>query len=173
MKKDEAPAKGGKVAAAKDHDADAVEGEPSSRDAKKKDTPRGRPLASAERQGLGRPDVLPVPGGGAAVTKEGAFLRRLHRGACGIFSTVLGPEAERGAPQPLPLRPRPPPPQRVLRVGGARSPTHQTVACLAAVPAWKRADAQATTARRWCPAATPISHAVRARVKGRMIRSCA
>ena len=92
VKKDEAPAKSGKSAAAQD-DADAVEGEPSSRDAKKKDTPRGRPLASAERQGLGRPDVLPVPGGGDAATKEGAFLRRLHRGACGIFSTVLGPEA--------------------------------------------------------------------------------
>ena len=90
-KKDEPPAKGGKNLAAKDHDA--VEGEPSSRDAKNKDTQRGRPLASAERQGLGRPDVLPVPGGAAAVTKEGAFLRRLHRGACGIFTTVLGPEA--------------------------------------------------------------------------------
>ncbi len=92
-KKDAAPAKGGKGAAAKDHDAEAVEGEPSPRDAKKKDAPRGRPLASAERQGLGRPDVLPVPGGEATVTKEGAFLRRLHRGACGIFGTVLGPEA--------------------------------------------------------------------------------
>jgi hypothetical protein len=33
------------------------------------------------------------PAGDAVVTKEGAFLRRLHRGACGIFSTVLGPEA--------------------------------------------------------------------------------
>jgi hypothetical protein len=27
------------------------------------------------------------------ITKEGAFLRRLHKGACGIFGTVLGPEA--------------------------------------------------------------------------------
>jgi hypothetical protein len=91
--KQEAPPAKGKGATTKDHDADAVEGEPSAREAKKKDSPRGRPLASAERQGLGRPDVLPVPGGDAAVTKEGAFLRRLHRGACGIFSTVLGPEA--------------------------------------------------------------------------------
>ncbi|NJO33319.1 MAG: extensin family protein [Rhodospirillales bacterium] len=54
---------------------------------------RSRALAAAERQGLGRPDTLPIPGGDTAVTKEGAFLRRLHRGACGIFSTVLGPEA--------------------------------------------------------------------------------
>jgi hypothetical protein len=91
-KKEDPPIKG-KGAATKDHDADAVEGEPSARDAKKKDAPRGRALASAERQGLGRPDTLPVPGGDTAVTKEGAFLRRLHRGACGIFSTVLGPEA--------------------------------------------------------------------------------
>jgi hypothetical protein len=91
-KKEDPPTKG-KGATTKDHDAGAVEGEPSARDAKKKDAPRGRALASAERQGLGRPDMLPVPGGDIAVTKEGAFLRRLHRGACGIFSTVLGPEA--------------------------------------------------------------------------------
>ncbi len=91
-KKEDPPTKG-KGATTKDHDADAVEGEPSARDAKKKDAPRGRALASAERQGLGRPDTLPVPGGDTVVTKEGAFLRRLHRGACGIFSTVLGPEA--------------------------------------------------------------------------------
>ena len=91
-KKEDPPTKG-KGATTKEHDAGAVEGEPSARDAKKKDAPRGRALASAERQGLGRPDTLPVPGGDIAVTKEGAFLRRLHRGACGIFSTVLGPEA--------------------------------------------------------------------------------
>jgi hypothetical protein len=29
----------------------------------------------------------------AQVTAEGMFLRRLHKGACGIFGTVLGPEA--------------------------------------------------------------------------------
>jgi hypothetical protein len=29
----------------------------------------------------------------AQVSPEGAFLRRLHKGACGIFGTVLGPEA--------------------------------------------------------------------------------
>jgi hypothetical protein len=40
----------------------------------------------------------PSPAVGAAreeaqASAEGTFLRRLHRGACGIFSTVLGPEA--------------------------------------------------------------------------------
>ncbi len=93
-KTQEPSAKGGKDPVAKD--ADAVEGEPTSPETKK-EARRGRPLASADRQGLGRTtDVLPVPGnpaGDAVVTKEGAFLRRLHRGACGIFSTVLGPEA--------------------------------------------------------------------------------
>lgn len=29
----------------------------------------------------------------AKATAEAAFLRRLHRGACGTFGTVLGPEA--------------------------------------------------------------------------------
>lgn len=91
--KEELQANGGKGFAGKDDDGDVVEGQPTSRDVKKKETQRGRPLASAERQGLGRPDVLPVPGGDTVVTKEGAFLRRLHRGACGTFSTVLGPEA--------------------------------------------------------------------------------
>lgn len=91
--KEELQANGGKGSAGKDDDGDVVEGQPTSRDVKKKETQRGRPLASAERQGLGRPDVLPVPGGDTVVTKEGAFLRRLHSGACGTFSTVLGPEA--------------------------------------------------------------------------------
>lgn len=92
-KKKEPPAKGGKGPVAKDARADGVEGEPTPPVTKKKEARRERPLASAERQGLGRPDVLPVPAGDTVVTKEGAFLRRLHRGACGIFSTVLGPEA--------------------------------------------------------------------------------
>ena len=29
----------------------------------------------------------------AAKSAEGRFLRRLHKGACGTFGTVLGPEA--------------------------------------------------------------------------------
>jgi hypothetical protein len=28
-----------------------------------------------------------------ATTKEAAFLKRLHHGSCGLFATVLGPEA--------------------------------------------------------------------------------
>jgi hypothetical protein len=93
-KKEERAAKAGKGLAAKD--AEAVEGEPTPRDLKQKEARRQPPLATAERRGPGRTDVLPVPGSvadDAVVTREGAFLRRLHRGACGIFSTVLGPEA--------------------------------------------------------------------------------
>jgi len=39
----------------------------------------GTPLAQAREE--------------AQMSTEGAFLRRLHKGACGIFGTVLGPEA--------------------------------------------------------------------------------
>jgi hypothetical protein len=58
--------------------------------------------ASAELQRLGRSEVRRDVGAAPAVAEareeaqtsaEGAFLRRLHKGACGIFSTVLGPEA--------------------------------------------------------------------------------
>src|SRR5262245_19930968 len=57
---------------------------------------------SAELQRLGRGEVRRDVGAAPAVAEareeaqtsaEGAFLRRLHKGACGIFSTVLGPEA--------------------------------------------------------------------------------
>ena len=34
-----------------------------------------------------------APNEAAKATAEAAFLRRLHRGACGTFGTVLGPEA--------------------------------------------------------------------------------
>jgi hypothetical protein len=35
-----------------------------------------------------------MPGGGEEQkSAEAVFLRRLHEGACGIFGTVLGPEA--------------------------------------------------------------------------------
>ena len=66
------------------------------------EVPRGQPM-----QRLGR--SAETPGGGegnakgaaplaeareeAQVSPEGSFLRRLHKGACGIFGTVLGPEA--------------------------------------------------------------------------------
>jgi hypothetical protein len=86
--------KQGRELAAKD--AEAVEGEPTPLDAKHKDARRRPPIASAERRGSSRTDALPVPGGvagDAGITREGAFLRRLHRGACGVFNTVLGPEA--------------------------------------------------------------------------------
>ena len=43
------------------------------------------------------PKAIPVTGGpereDAKKSAEGAFLHRLHKGACGVFGTVLGPEA--------------------------------------------------------------------------------
>jgi len=62
---------------------------------------RGRkgsePVTSAERSGLGGGNPRPVndarSGDASSVTTEGLFLRRLHKGACGLFGTVLGPEA--------------------------------------------------------------------------------
>ena len=38
--------------------------------------------------------MTPIPGSGEEKkSAEALFLRRLHKGACGIFGTVLGPEA--------------------------------------------------------------------------------
>jgi hypothetical protein len=63
------------------------------------------PLHTAELRKVGRgtsdisadPKAVPATGNGdrAAVEKsaEAAFLRQLHKGACGVFGTVLGPEA--------------------------------------------------------------------------------
>lgn len=51
------------------------------------------------RRARAAPDALPVPATRAAstpsppVTPERTFLTRVHQGACGIFTTVLGPEA--------------------------------------------------------------------------------
>ncbi len=59
---------------------------------------KGREVAAAERNNLGGGNPRPVADARAAdkpaaITNEGAFLRRLHKGACGPFTTVLGPEA--------------------------------------------------------------------------------
>lgn len=60
------------------------------------------PLKSAQMQRLGRgtdSDRRPIPVAGKVardeprLPSEATFLRRLHRGACGPFGTVLGPEA--------------------------------------------------------------------------------
>jgi hypothetical protein len=60
------------------------------------------PLKSVQMQRLGRgadSDRRPIPVAGKVardeprLPSEAAFLRRLHRGACGPFGTVLGPEA--------------------------------------------------------------------------------
>jgi hypothetical protein len=60
-------------------------------------------IASVELQRLGRgadvkSDAVPIPAivkarEEAQASPEGVFLRRLHKGACGLFGTVLGPEA--------------------------------------------------------------------------------
>ena len=64
--------------------------------------PRNGSYTSAQLNRLGRSegkrDVSAAPAVAEAreeaqTSLEGAFLRRLHKGACGIFSTVLGPEA--------------------------------------------------------------------------------
>jgi hypothetical protein len=46
----------------------------------------------AERDGKAAPQPSEASEA-AQASAEGSFLRRLHKGACGIFGTVLGPEA--------------------------------------------------------------------------------
>jgi hypothetical protein len=72
-------------------------------EAKKQDARSLRKTAAVQRQGKGTSDVsadpkaIPVTGAperdDAKKNAEGAFLHRLHKGACGVFGTVLGPEA--------------------------------------------------------------------------------
>ncbi len=59
------------------------------------DEPAAAPLLGpAVTQKAARSEVVPaVATATAAKTIEAAFLRRLHHGACGVFGTVLGPEA--------------------------------------------------------------------------------
>jgi hypothetical protein len=59
---------------------------------------KGREVAATERSNPGGGNPRPVADARsadnpAAATNEGVFLRRLHKGACGPFATVLGPEA--------------------------------------------------------------------------------
>ncbi len=70
---------------------------------RKQDARSARKTAAVQRQGKGMSDVsadpkaIPVTGGpereDAKKSAEAAFLHRLHKGACGVFGTVLGPEA--------------------------------------------------------------------------------
>ncbi len=65
-------------------------------DRKKTNEARGlSPIA--QRKTADAKGSIPIPasadGAGSAVPSETVFLRRLHRGACGTFGTVLGPEA--------------------------------------------------------------------------------
>jgi hypothetical protein len=71
--------------------------------AKTKDTAPLRKTAALQKAGRGTSDVsadpkaIPVTGGpereDTKKSAEAGFLRRLHKGACGVFGTVLGPEA--------------------------------------------------------------------------------
>jgi len=67
--------------------------------AARKGKPGTAKLKTAELQRLGGPaGSAPVaasapPAESSPNTQEAAFLRRLHKGACGVFGTVLGPEA--------------------------------------------------------------------------------
>ena len=72
-------------------------------EAKKQDARTLRKTAAVQRQGKGTSDVsadpkaIPATVGpereDAKKSAESAFLQRLHKGACGVFGTVLGPEA--------------------------------------------------------------------------------
>jgi hypothetical protein len=53
-----------------------------------------RSLRGIEKKVVDSKGLIPIPpGGDEKKSAETAFLRRLHKGACGIFGTVLGPEA--------------------------------------------------------------------------------
>jgi hypothetical protein len=57
----------------------------------------GKPVRAhrtADKKGADAKGPTPIPPGGpSGVDAEALFLRRLHKGACGPFGTVLGPEA--------------------------------------------------------------------------------
>jgi hypothetical protein len=53
-----------------------------------------RPLRTADRKGAEAKGATPVPPSGTSgIEVETQFLRSLHKGACGPFTTVLGPDA--------------------------------------------------------------------------------
>jgi len=70
---------------------------------RKQDARSARKTAAVQRQGKGMSDVSADPKAIPATaaperenvknSAESAFLHRLHKGACGVFGTVLGPEA--------------------------------------------------------------------------------
>jgi hypothetical protein len=65
--------------------ADAAEGS--------NETPRSTQTAELQKPAKGASDARADPKEDVANSVQARFLRRLHRGACGVFSTVLGPEA--------------------------------------------------------------------------------
>jgi hypothetical protein len=64
---------------------------PQRSDFRKADEKRAPPVAkAADAKG---PIPVPASRDGESLPSESVFLRRLHRGACGTFGTVLGPDA--------------------------------------------------------------------------------
>ncbi len=59
--------------------------------------PLGPAAPDASKSQQKRPSPLPsegAPSEGAIAAKPSQFLKTVHKGACGLFSTVLGPEAD-------------------------------------------------------------------------------
>jgi hypothetical protein len=54
---------------------------------------RSAELAKNEYSKLGRRADVPAPSAVSNLPAEATFLRRLHKGACTAFGTVLGPDA--------------------------------------------------------------------------------
>ena len=77
----------------RDHARSAV---PDAKEAAAASAPQASTPARPQRgtaQAAPAPQAVKAPVAPEAVSKEGQFLRDLHKGACPLFGTVLGPEA--------------------------------------------------------------------------------
>ncbi len=74
-------------------------GEPRSSDGRPLEPADTAPAKTSRRRGREQRQALPIPAALSSsapsppATPESLFLKRIHQGACGIFTTVLGPEA--------------------------------------------------------------------------------
>ena len=79
------------------HKISAISGAAIAEPAKGEKTAQLRKLAKSTSDVSPDPKAIPAPPApgreDAAKSTEAQFLRRLHKGACGVFGTVLGPEA--------------------------------------------------------------------------------
>lgn len=95
--KGKAPAKDGRTPPP-DSAGRSADAQPSKEQIKKDQGKKGRDVAASDRSNLGGGNprsIADAREGGDLPEKrtEAVFLRRLHKGACGPFTTVLGPEA--------------------------------------------------------------------------------